>query len=235
MPNIPTSGAYNPATETLGQVKARIARVIQGASQANALGEAGDALADAVRWWNRRDWRLLLAQAPTITASAEESEYPLPSDLKKIYDVRTSLRPLYYASQRDYDRLIWNQTNNTPTHYTPYLIGQQLKIKLIPTPVNKDTVTVRYYKLLELPSSDTSPLGWPDIWVEPIVNYAKALLTADRRDNRASFFMRIAQEGYKEAKSDDLYQPDEDVGLKTHGPGYRPDHSWSQVRRHYGY
>jgi hypothetical protein len=237
MPNIAGGGAYLPTGLTRGQAVARIARVVQGSSQPNALTEASEALEDSYRWWNRRNWKALLKTAPTLTVSAAVTDYPLPPDFKKTYSVRLADRPLFFCSQRNYDKMVWDQDQQVgATHYTPYPVGQENKIRLLPQHDKPDTLTVRYYSAITLPANDDTILSIPETWVQPLVDYAKSLICASRgQDGRRNFFMQLAVQGMRSARGDDLTEPDQEQGLEVAPNQADPWSNWSQITRHYGF
>lgn len=238
MPNIETTGAYLPTSLTFGEAKARVARVVQGASQANTLEEAGEAIGDAFRWWNRRDWQCLRTIAPDINVSANVSDYDLPTGFKHAYSVRLSQDPLAQCSQRDWDRLVWDQSGQLgATHYTTIVVGSQNKIRLIPTPDDADTLQVIYYRALTLPAKDQDTLTIPDVWVDPILDYARARLAAERgKAQQREFFYAQAIKGYREARRLDLVEPDYDTAMQPAPSNANPPGStWYYVRDHYGF
>jgi len=238
MPNISPGGAYLPTTVTYAQAKARVARSIQGSSQANALSEAGECIGDAVRWWNHRDWKLLMDEAASITVSANVSDYDLPTDFKHAYTVRLAQAPLFFLSQRDWDRYVYDQTGTSgSTHYTTARVGAENKIRLVPTPSAEDTLSINYYKALTIPSQDDAELGWPDMWVEPILSYARSLLCAERgMTAKSQFYMAQALAGYRRCRAQDLVQPDQEITQQPAPNGaYPPGTSWYYVREHYGF
>ena len=173
-----------------------------------------------------------------MTVSASVTDYPLPVDFRKIYTVRLSQQPLFYCSQRDYDKFTWDPTQQVgTTHYSTFKIGQENKISLIPQHDKADTLTVKYYSAITLPTEDEAELGIQENWVQPILDYAKSIVAASRSmDGRRNFFMQQAITGFRAARGDDVTEPDEVQGLKVEPTaGYPPGSSWYYIRQHYGF
>lgn len=204
---------------TLGQAKVIVARVIGNEEDSTTLARAYDAIRMAVGEWNRR--HQFDANAFThadIDVTAGTASYDLPSNLLHVYDVRleTSQRTLAFIRRRLYDRAMWDQNAQAyPTHYTLFGSGNSGQIVLLPTPDAAETLRIRYYAGIVVPTDNDTGFGLPDRFAWGIVYKAKALLVMDKNaeDARIPIWLREAERAFREARSDDVERPDEDLRM----------------------
>lgn len=242
MPSVPASPLYLPTAMTADEACARIARVVGGAANPDVLDEALDALHDALRWWDRfHPWQYLRVLDDTIGVVASTADYSLPSNFKHPYTVRlsTAARRLAYVDQRLYDMVRWSQSSEeTPTHYSLFKVGSELKITLLPTPDAADTLVLKYHRVCNTTPSGGDLLDIPDSWVDVILNRAKELVLGDRtgREGDRQFFGEQAQYGIMRARADDIVNPDDQSGFNASwAPGYDANHAWAYVTETYGF
>lgn len=241
MPALPGSPLYVPTSMTATQATSRIARAISGASSSEVLTEAGEALQNALRWWDRyHPWHYLRKTNDPITTVIGTADYSLPSDFKHIYTARltTNERTLSYVDPRHYDRVFWAQAQrSTPAWYTLFRLGAELKITLLPTPSEADSLVIRYNRFTRVTPAGGDTIDVPDTWVDVILHKGKELLLADRTgvEDRRNYNAEMAQRGLQRARADDIIIPDENLAMAAGwAPGYNQNHAWRYVLEAYG-
>lgn len=213
-----------------------VARLIGGASVTSQQTVAKTAVRDALRDFDtRHDWDYKMSTLNDITVVAATASYDLVTSggavrPKKIHSARlkNNLRTLFYARQREWDRMVWNQeSNQIPTHYAEVRSANgNLAIKLLPTPSQAELLQVRVYEHIVIPSADGDNLDIPDRYIPAILSLARYyfLIDRDAEDVRAQVYLQKAEQLIQKAMSDDVGAPDEDVHFTPPdewAPGYR--------------
>lgn len=218
---------FQPSNLTWGQAKSRVARTAGSHGDPNQLIVAGYALEEAIRHWEAaKDWKYLLTVAADINITPGDSTYDLPTDFKKIYNVRMiggNPRVLYFIDKRAYDNVRPNQAGqSTPTGYVLHeslastVPGQ---IELVPTNGISDTIRIYYYRRHVIPdeiaqgdtAADPDSLDFPARFQNYLLAWARALYLADKggENERLSFWLNLAMEGLGRAKGEDEFHPDQ--------------------------
>lgn len=173
------------------------------------------------------DWSFREETAADITVTASDATYTIPSDYKRIYNVRltgTNERTLNPIDRRAYDRYRNGDQDATgiPTHYHLYQAFDTATITLIPTPSAGDTLSIRYYRTMPTIVDDSSDsLCIPYRAIVPIIYKAAALVA-----------------GWKSPEISNLWEQKYDVALRhciaddmAHGDdteGFVPAVAWAQ-------
>ena len=148
--------------------------------------------------------------------------YPVSADYKTIFDVRIvgSPRQLYYQPRRNYDREVIDQSSTSePYGYDLYYIGGKGKLRILPPPAGAETLWVKYYRRMSMPSSIASASGidLPEDYEDIFIAAAKAHFLADKGQAfREQWFYwdKYAAEGIKEMRRDERLVEDEDLALQ---------------------
>lgn len=149
--------------------------------------------------------------------------YDLPTDWKQPYTVRMikSINTLYPAPRRAYDRSVPDEfAIGTPQWYDLFAGFQKGKIRLLPPPAQSDTLLLRYYRRMEVPSATgaTSVLDIPQDYDFHLIAWAKWHFLVDQSEGRAdqaSTWLSLANEGIKVMLSDQMRQPDETLAFTS--------------------
>ncbi len=164
-------------------------------------------------------WRFNLIEASPFNTSAGTSDYPMPSDLWKIYSVRKNDGIDYQISsvrQHDFDIMFQSQNNITGFPYVnvAFNIYREGTIKLFPTPEGAYEILARYFKLLTKPSGDDDFLDMPQPFAT-VPKYGAMARVADLvgEDNR--YWEGKFQEAFAEMNTRDEDEPDEDLRFKN--------------------
>jgi len=210
------------------RAKQLVARAIGDVTDETLLDEAGDLILASLEELSLHHWEFLLKTAATIAVVAGTADYELPSDCQKPYTARlgTNQRPLAYAEQRDYDRIVTVVTTGTPTHFTMFpgtvatgATPQHSKttIRLIPTPTSTDTLILKYYRPLGIINDDGDTLDLPRRYQYWPIYQAKAMMLSDHGGNedRIAYWQGKADRLLMQMKSDDQEHPDRDLGFST--------------------
>lgn len=213
---VPITTTYLPTSMTLGEAKARVARVVSGSSSPDMLQVAEEAIQDALRRWARyHNWSYLNVQHPDITVVAGTADYTLDANFQSPLSVRltgAARRLLYHIDQRFYDRSRWDQTaSELPRFYSLFLLGQERKIRIIPTPIAGDVLSIRYHRTFVIPTGDDGLLDAPDTYIDGILDLARARVLADRpgSETRRDYFASMAEDAMQRARFMDLNVADE--------------------------
>lgn len=153
--------------------------------------------------------------------SATRDFYDLPTDWKQPYTVKLlfNRRTLYPAQRRGYDRSEADEfAQSTPQWYDLYSGFQKGKIRLLPPPNASDTLFLRYYRRMTVPTTSATAdvLDIPQDYDFHLIAWAKWHFLTDKADGRsdqATTWMSLAQEGIKVMLSDQMRQPDEDLAF----------------------
>ena len=218
------TGSTKSTLWTLGRAKAHVASAggRGDASNGPSLARAKDAIEVAIGRWNlEHGWNLRTKAADAISTVASTSTYDLPSDLNHIYSVRldgSQDSPLTPISRREFDRLWVDQAmTGTPYHYMYFRLGQDNLIELWPVPSGVFTLTVRYYALITVPSSDDEFLDVPDRYVGSLLKMARAEYLSVL-GGKEKMYARIKAEAEHElrlAKREDRHRPDQVGRLRS--------------------
>lgn len=153
--------------------------------------------------------------AAITTVSANRDCYDLPSDFKSMYSVRMGERWLQPANRRIYDRSVLSPEAGTTVGYDMFLAGRIGKVRLLPSPNGTETLQLRYYRRLDIPTSvdATGTVDVPQDYDDYVVAWAKWHFLSDRDDTRerGATWLSLAQEGLAIMISDMRNQPDEEV------------------------
>jgi len=145
--------------------------------------------------------------------------YDLPSDWKQPYTARLlgSSTDLRYVGRRVYDRSGLNeQTSSTPYWYDLFMVGSKGKIRLLTPPAKSDTLLLRYYRRMTIPTSpDVSDAVDITQDYEPyLIAWAKWHFLLDKGEGRGDqmkTWFAMAQEGLKTMLRDQTRIPDEGI------------------------
>lgn len=161
------------------------------------------------------------AGASSYVITAIRDSYGLPSDLKSGYSVRllSSQKPLGYIGRRIYDRTISDEFSaGTPRAYDFFNLYGRSKIRLVPPPGSADVLLQRYYRRMALASASgvTSSIDIPEDYESYSIAWAKWHFLTDKADGRqdqATTWLSLAQEGLKTMIADQQSIPDEDLAF----------------------
>jgi len=152
------------------------------------------------------------------------NDYNAPADFKEPYDCKLigigtnvgSRRPLTFKSIRNWDRTIWNDTQQgIPWEYTVYSpyshltqnfgMSQHIRFDRIPSEAN--VLRIRYYRTFV---TDGTNIDIPNYLLYKFLDYCQGLLLARKRaqDNPESFLAQ-SQDALETAKENDA-EPSED-------------------------
>jgi hypothetical protein len=199
---------------------------------------AGYFLEEAMRNWVAvKDWKYLITDV-SIAITSASSVYDLPTDFRKMYDVRlqTNSRTLKYIDASDYDNQ--HPQASTPSVPTGYMLQHQWevastggKIELVPGCSVSDNLLISYYRKVTIPSailtgatsSDSTTIDIPEHYHSFLLAWARALYLANKggEDQRMMFWTKIAQDGLLKARAADEWNPDD-------SPGFQPGASQAQ-------
>ena len=170
-----------------------------------------------------------------VTAVGQRDVYTLPSAWKAPYSIRmhgaqSTLRPI---RRRLYDRSITSEfTTSTPVAYDIFIIGGKGKIRLLPPPAQPDTMQLRYYRRMEVPSASgaTGLLDVPQDYEPYLIAWSKWHFIMDKGEGRSEqgqTWISFATDGIKTMLADQTRIPDEDLkftpGHYTYDPAHGPN------------
>lgn len=206
---------FQPSTVTFASAQEYVADSASVSGDSEMLARAARAIRSAFERWNTGEPWMWTRTVTSVTASAGNPTATLPSDIRKIYSVRTTgadPRTLYYISARDHDRLIPDQTETGQiTHYDLFRQGTEGKIQFILTPSDDTPVSIKYYRRLTVPvtASGSAPLDCPEDYEWDILALARGHFLIDKgMTERAMFWINLGNEGYARAVADNHRIPD---------------------------
>ncbi len=135
----------------------------------------------------------VLQDTATISVTAGDNEYTVPSDVVRLYrvlwvpDDSGSQYPLEYMDFNSMDSAGWTWTNaeGYPSVFTLWGFSPNLRIVLYPTPTQTGTLHIWYYRfprnLSEDGGDDWATVDLPSGWEDLAVVYAEAI--ALRKDS----------------------------------------------------
>ena len=167
-----------------------------------------------------------------LSATATRDMYDLPSDWKAPYTARlvNANIPLNYVGRRLYDRQNNQETQtSTPYWYDLFMVGSRGKMRLLSPPAAADTLNVRYYRRMTIPTT-TATADAIDIVQDYelyLVAWAKWHFLLDKGEGRGDqmkTWFAMSQEGLKTMIRDQTQIPDEGLTMM---PGHSAFGSWS--------
>lgn len=123
-----------------------------------------------------------LTFSANIPVRAGTDSYRLPTPVKRIYSVRTTLnpQPLEFKEQREIDRMFSDLTaGGIPYYYNIFntvafgTTTQNGRIRLFPIPSGADTLIVRYHKPIEVPADASDTLVVPDRYLYALLELGR--------------------------------------------------------------
>lgn len=159
-----------------------------------------------------------------FSATSTRDLYDLPSDFKQPYTVKllTCTNTLLPAQRRMWDRSVTDEfQTGTPQWYDLFPSFERNKLRLLPPPAAADTLLIRYYRRMTVPSAsgDATVLDIPQDYDFHLMAWAKWHFLVDKAEGRseqASTWLSLAQEGIKQMIADQTRQPDETLGFYGH-------------------
>lgn len=166
------------------------------------------------------------AGVTTASVSGVRDFYDLPTDWKQPYTVRmlVNRQTLAPAQRRAYDRVTPDEfVQSQPQWYDLFASFQKNKIRLLPPPPSADTLFLRYYRRMTVPTTTAtaSVLDIPQDYDFGLMAWAKWHFLNDKGDGRlqqAQTWLSLAQEGIKVMIADQTKQPDEELSLGGRSP-----------------
>lgn len=145
--------------------------------------------------------------------------YDLPSDWKSVYSIKlyTNQNSLRIARRRTWDRSVFDEyTPGTPLYYDVFGIGGKGKVRLLPPPAATDSMQLRYYRRLTVPTTTATAdaLDIPQDYEPYLVAWAKWHYLIDKseaRGDQAQTWISFANDGLKMMLADQTRIPDEEV------------------------
>lgn len=198
-----------------------VARSIGAQNDTEQQAAAKTAIQQAIRKLNTRNWEFKLTILASIPVVSSTNEYTL-TGAKAVYSARLtgSQRTLKYVRLRDIDRAIRDQeTPDSPTHYTVLEnAADVVTIRIFPIPNMSDTLLVKAYAAITVPSADGDILDVPDRRLPLVLAIATYFYLANRdaENPRTAFWKSEAGELLTEAIADEQVKPDEDFTFQAH-------------------
>lgn len=235
---------FVPSAILLSDARVRVAEQAGVGNDTDWLTRADRAIQAACKHFNNAgDWDFLRTTASDISVISGTSDYSVPNDtsgyphliFKRPYDVRLvggNARILYPMDLRLYDQVDWTQSGGVPCYYTTFTTASAGTIRLIPSPTVNDTLRIKYYRRISIPTTVAQPLDVPEGYEEYLLAWASAFLLATKGQygDRQAFWLNYANNGLATMKRDQEDNPDrEDVILPPPmAPGlqYNPNSVW---------
>jgi hypothetical protein len=146
---------FQQTSLTFGAAKTLVAQQNARQTTTEFLTRAGQSIQQAVKYWNRFNWKWRLKQAPVYTIAANDTSITLPYDFKDVYTVRwTGVGPHYLRSvnAREYDRQWYDQSIPGFTMaYELFKEGELGKLGLVPASSRAGTIVLKYYSRMTVP------------------------------------------------------------------------------------
>lgn len=208
-----SSGSIGMSSKTFAQAKTQVARVLGSQDDTAEVG-AGDAIRMAIDRLNEFEWDYLTVEGNDLTTTSNVADLPTP--WKKPLSLRLSDRPLPFARIGNYESIVFDTSGTVPTHYT--LFNSQLsgQVRLIPGAADGTVVTIKYYRPVAKPQSDSETLDVLD-WMERyVILEAQAQLLMEQGDDNQQAMMIAgrAQDALMALLGSDRSPgPDEDQGF----------------------
>lgn len=168
-------------------------------------------------------WATNVATGGALTVTAQRDMYDLPTDWKSVYDVKMygSKRSLRLLRRRLWDRTVIDEFNtSTPLWYDIFHVGGRGKLRLLTPPQAQDTLMLRYYRRLTVPSSAESATGdmldIPQDYEVFLLAWAKWHFLVDKAEGKAQqaqVWLTVAEDGIRTMIADQARIPDEDLSF----------------------
>lgn len=178
----------SPGARTFGQLKNELARYVKMPTDSEALSVCGDAIVDAIRYYNAKTWKWNITYQD-ITLVVNTADYDLSSQVKEpryaeLLDASgNSVSRLKYQDPRSF--LEWNfpiTASGSPDCYTlmnNHATGT-LTVNYAPTTdfiTSYPTLRLWYYRRIQHPTADSDEIDVPSEAEGGIIWKAKALVT----------------------------------------------------------
>lgn len=188
-----------------------------------AAGTRVTATAAAALGFNQAVTGITASNSVSVTATRDF--YDLPTDFKHAYSLKllSSLRTLYPAPRRAYDRSMTVEFSaDAPRWYDLFLLYNKGKVRLLPPPNGADTLMIRYFRRMAVPTTTATAdvLDIPQDYDFHLMAWAKWHFLVDKAEGRseqATTWLNLANEGISQMLADQTRVPDE-------SPGFTPGH-----------
>lgn len=162
---------------------------------------------------------LTAAGVATADIAASRDMYDFPSDVKQVYSVRLlgSQRWLAQVGRRLYDRNIaGEQSTNSVYQYDLFMQGSRGKIRLLPPPSTSDTLLVRYYRRMTVPTTSATAdvVDIPQDFEPYLIAWAKWHFLTDKGEGRGEqmkTWFALSEQGLTMMVREQTRKPDEDL------------------------
>ena len=162
---------------------------------------------------------LTAAGVTTANITASRDMYDLPADVKKVYSARLlgAQRHLIPVGRRQYDRSISSeQSTNSPNWYDLFMVGSRGKVRLLPPPSTSDTLLVRYYRRMTIPTTSATAdvVDIPQDFEPYLISWGKWHFLTDKGEGRGEqmkTWFALSQEGLTTMIREQTRNPDEDL------------------------
>lgn len=198
----------------LGEAKLRITRMNGDQGSPNQLARAGDAVVDAIRYWDtKHDWAFRLSLSVPFTLASGANTLTIPG-IKRVYSARTvtpAERYLEFKPRRQVDVETINlDTNGDVVVYTLIPGIPDPTIKFWRTPIRDTTGLLDYHTFIPQPASDDDVIQVPEEYLIPLLDAAKYFFIRDRLqdDQRIAAYRQTAMYSMAEAIRRDRKHPD---------------------------
>jgi hypothetical protein len=121
--------------------------------------------------------------------------------------------------RRAWDRTVGDEfTTSTPDWYDIFAIGAKGKIRLLPPPAASDSLQLRYYRRMTIPTTTATAeaIDIPQDYEGYLIAWAKWHFLVDKSEGRseqATVWLSMANEGITTMMKDQTRIPDEDLGF----------------------
>lgn len=183
------SGTQQPQVDTFGNLKACVARSLNGENQPKILELAGEGIKRAIVWVNLHNrFRFGSKQASDTALVAGTGSYSLPADFFAVQDVQLIDSDSKVVAQLEY--LDWGQFNRLepkqtatgqPVYWTSRNAFDDNAIQLYPVPDSADhSLRVTYYERIQRPSVDSDIIDAPQELGIVLCTYAESYVVWSR-------------------------------------------------------
>ena len=211
---VPATAALGASWLSFGDAKRDVASVVGGQDDPAVRAQAGRRLLDVIADWNRQhafDYGGVADVELAITAN--DPLVQLPYDWRECVTVRVqdAARPLMRADLHMWQRYVSNAGDWPVRAYTTFTTGLTGYLRLLGTPSEAGTLELNYISALREPVEDLDPLPGPIWWQRALVLKAKGLMLAHHQaeSRRATIFLTLGREAFREARADDQHDGDE--------------------------
>lgn len=205
------------STMSWTEASRRVARVVGGRSDPDALEAARDFLRETLQDWDtRRDWRYLHTIADDIAIVPGDEGADLPSAFKKPYNAYLDgISPLTYIERFEWDkRTAGIPGPGQPAFYSLFNVENRGRIELWPHSSISATLKVLYTRSPGFVADD-EPLDIPERWEGYILAGARYRLVGSKEGSeKAQFWKKEYEDGVGKAVADDNRIPDRFEGFR---------------------